>query len=371
MSHIHLHIDFESRSACDIKACGAEVYARDFTTDILCIGYAFGEAPADYVPFDEVAKPLIYAETMHLIKKHVAKGGKVIAHNAAFELAIWNHVGVRKYGWPELKPEQMECTLSMAYAMALPGSLEKASAAVGIPDGKDMAGSRVMLQLAQPRSIDVGTHTTGYSWYEPHEFPEKFETLYNYCKRDVEVERELYRRLLPLSPQERAVWLLDMRINQRGVAVDAASARKAVAIVKAETARLDAEMREATGNQVATCTAAAQLTQWLKFRGLKLDGVAKADVGALLKTDIPADCRRALELRQEAAKSSTAKLETMLSRACSDGRIRGTLQYHGAATGRWAGRGVQLHNFPRGALNQSEVDGVFDILDTMNMDEGA
>jgi DNA polymerase len=256
----------------------------------------------------------------------------------------------------------MECTMAMAYAMALPGSLDKASAAVGIEQRKDAVGGRIMLQLSQPKTDEPLT------WYEPADYPEKFAALYAYCKQDVEVERALYKRLLPLSPSEREMWLLDMRINQRGILVDRSAVHKAVRIVESETARLDKEMREVTGNQVATCTATAQLTQWLRYRGLKLEGVAKSDVTSLLSDDkLEPDCRRALELRQEAAKSSTAKLETMVSRACSDGRIRGTLQYHGAATGRWAGRGLQTHNFPRGTLSHSDIDGVFGLLDKMNM----
>src|SRR3546814_13325439 len=67
----------------------------------------------------------------------------------------------------------------------------------------------------------------------------------------------------------------------------------------------------------------------------------------LIRDDLPEPARRALELRQEAAKTSTAKIEAMLSRRSADGRMRGSLQYHRAGTGRWAGRGAQLHNLPR------------------------
>src|SRR5690606_8932821 len=128
------------------------------------------------------------------------------------------------------------------YAMALPGSLEKAAAAVGIDQQKDMAGNRIMLQLAKPRAI--GEDGTVVWWDDPA----KLERLYAYCKQDVEVERELYRRLAPLSDQERKVWLLDYRINQRGVAVDRQAVEAAIKIVEAEKRRLDKAMRDVTGN---------------------------------------------------------------------------------------------------------------------------
>lgn len=291
----------------------------------------------------------------------VREGATVIAHNAPFELAIWNNVCVPKYGWPPLSPDQVICTMAMAYAMALPGSLEKAAAAVGISEQKDMAGSRIMMQLSQPRGF---AEDGSPIWYTPESHPEKFERLYSYCKQDIEVERQLFKRLMQLSPAEREVWLLDYKINRRGVAVDLQAARAAIEIVKLEKERLNLEMRNVTGNAVATCTATGQLTDWLRSLGITVDGVAKADVLELLEDPtLPAVARKALLLRQEAAKSSTAKLEAMVNSAGQDGRIRGTTQYHGAGTGRWAGRKLQVHNFPRPKLEQEDIESIFEILE--------
>ena len=56
-----------------------------------------------------------------------------------------------------------------------------------------------------------------------------------------------------------------------------------------------------------------------------------------------------LTARQAKALTSTAKFQRMLASQCADGRLRGMLQYYGAGrTGRWAGRGPQPHNYPRG-----------------------
>src|SRR3546814_5773499 len=74
----------------------------------------------------------------------------------------------------------------------------------------------------------------------------------------------------------------------------------------------------------------------------------------LIRDDLPEPARRALELRQEAAKTSTAKIEAMLSRRSADGRMRGSLQYHGAGTGRWPGRGAQLPNLPRSSTEKHD-----------------
>jgi DNA polymerase len=345
-----LHFDFETMSAVDLKACGADVYARHPSTDILCFAYKFDDGPTLLVKRGEILPPLI--------RHHVEQGGLFTAHNFSFEFLIWNYVCVPKYGWPRLSPEQGRCTVAMAYAMGLPGSLEKAAAAAGITQQKDMAGSRVMMQLSQPRTTDPLT------WWEEAEFPEKYQKLYDYCVQDVKVEHELELRLLPLSSAEQETWVLDSKINQRGVRIDVESATKAITIVEMEQRRLNEEMQKVTGNQVASCTATAQLTEWIRGQGVDVEGVAKNDVTELIDTPgTPAIVLRAVRLRQEAAKSSTAKLKAMINGLCADGKVRGMFQYHGAAaTGRWAGRRIQFQNLPRPVLGNKDISKVFEII---------
>ena len=353
-----LHCDFETRSTIDLKKQGLDVYAKHPTTDIWCLAYGFDDEPVQLLKLADqdvatCAGGACFASPLYL---HIENGGLVYAHNAAFELAIWNEIMVPRYGWPPLKPEQVRCTMAMAYAMSLPGSLENASAALGIDDRKDMAGRRVMLQLAQPRSIaDDGTPI----WWDD---PAKLHTLYAYCKQDVAVERELHRRMRALSPAEEALWQLDYKINQRGVAVDLPAIKAAISVVASEKSRLNAEMHRVTGGAVSTCTAVGQLGDWIRWQGVEMPGVTKADVLDALAGDLPDPVRKALALRQEAAKSSTAKLDAMLNRASPDGRVRNTKQYHGAGTGRWAGRGIQTDNYPRPKIKQDEIEQVIAIL---------
>lgn len=378
-----LHLDFETRSAVDLTKCGADVYSRHRSTEVMCAGYAVGDSEVLMWPGPMAASPI------GLINR-VRDGATVIAHNAAFELAIWNNVCVPKYGWSPLRAEQMQCTMAMAYAMALPGSLDNASAAVGMEQQKDMVGRRIMLQLSKPRDeLPCPTcfgegfdewpaspalscppartpcrtcHGEGkaYVW---HDDPAKFERLLAYCRQDVEVERALHKRLMNLSDAERKVWVLDQKINQRGIRVDLKAVKAAIQIVELEQARLNKEMKKVTGGFVGLCTEVSALTRWLKHKGVEVESVAKQDVVELLeRTDLPADCRAALRLRQEAAKTSTAKLTAMLKTAGPDHRIRGTLQYHAAGTGRWGGRLIQPQNFARGSLKPEEVEEVFEIL---------
>jgi DNA polymerase len=57
----------------------------------------------------------------------------------------------------------------------------------------------------------------------------------------------------------------------------------------------------------------------------------------------PAGAGSATRRRQAAVK----KIDALLARAGDDDRVRGAFKYHGAATGRWAGEGVQPHNLKR------------------------
>ena len=326
-----LHIDFETYSACDLRSAGLANYAADPSTGVHCMAYATDDGVVDlWVP------GMMSPDCLELIES----GALVYAHNAAFELAVWNQIMAPRYGWPTLLPEQCRCTMAMAYAMALPGALENAAPALNITQRKDAAGKRIMLKWCRPRM-------DGTFW-KPEDDPEQFKALCDYCVQDVEVERALTKRIFNLSDPEQKLWALDYKINQRGIRVDLPAIDKAIALVNQEKKRLDQEMLLVTGGSVGKCTEVALMVQWIRLQGVEVPGLAKADVLDALSGELPDNVRRALELRKEAAKSSTAKLLAMKERASEDGRVRGAHQFHGASTGRWAGRGVQLQNLPRG-----------------------
>lgn len=363
-----LHIDFETYSACELRDRGLHNYATDPTTGVHCMAYAWSDA--GMTMWRAHGNNDIQLSSVHAF---VRKGGIVYAHNAAFELAIWNNVCAPRYGWPELKPEQVRCTMAMCYAMGLPGALENAAPALGLAQRKDAAGKRVMLQLAKPRNAEsicyecygsgcpycAGMGEAPHFW-TPETAPEKFEQLYAYCKQDVEVERALHHRLMELSDDEQRIWQLDYRINQRGIRVDLESIDKAIALVEQEKRRLDEEMLRVTGGVVGKCTEVQVLVKWIRTQGVEMNGLAKADVLDALAGDLPPAVEAALRLRKEAAKSSTAKLVAMKERASADGRVRGCFQYHGAATGRWAHRGIQPGNMPRPrpGMGEDEINDV-------------
>lgn len=348
----HLHIDFETRSAVNIRQAGSDIYSKHPTTSIMCMAWGFDDDPIEiWVPGNPFPKKVL---------AHVASGGTVIGHNiGGFELLIWNNIGLFHHGWPLLELKNCEDTMALGYAMGLPGTLDGLNASLGLDHRKDLKGHRIMLQLSQPRAIQKDGSII---WWEPDEFPEKFEKLYSYCIDDVAAEREAHKRLMRLSKNEAKLWHLDWHINRRGVNVDVKAAKAALEIVAHEKKLLDERMKQITQGMVGTCMATGQLTDFLKSLGLDVPSVAKADVLEMLeRPELPDGARQALLLRQEAAKTSTAKLNAMLRGLDIDHRNRGLFQYHGATTGRWAGRRVQLQNLPRPKLKQEKIEEAFEI----------
>jgi DNA polymerase len=237
--------------------------------------------------------------------------------------------------------------------MALPGGLGGALAALGVDVQKDAQGHALMLRMCRPRSIaEDGTPV----WWDE---AEKLERLRQYCITDVEGERRLYGLLFPLGESEARIWQMDYRINQRGVRVDRGSIVAALEAVKGAKNYLDIDMKRVTGGAVKKCSEIGALKEWCAAQGVPVEGLAKADIVDLLDGELPDTVAEALLLRQEAGKSSTSKLETMLLLAAEDDRVRNMFQYYGAATGRWAGRGIQPHNFPRDVPKAVVIEQLF------------
>ena len=333
-------VDFETRSTVDLRRTGVYKYAQDLNTDVWCMAYAFDDnEPQVWRPGDELDQKFV---------EYITQKGELRAWNANFERTIWNEILVPRYGWPKTTIEQWVCTASEARAMALPGSLEMSAKVLGVQEQKDKEGSNLMLRMARPRSIQAdGT----IIWWD---VPERVQRLVRYCLQDVRTEVAIAKAIRRLVDTETQVFNLDQTINDRGVRLDIKLAKAAKKLAEKATLEANRLLYDVTNGKVAKVSSVAQLTAWLKEQGLEVaDGLGKDQIKDLLsKASGPA--LEALALRSEAGKSSVAKIESMLEAVCQDGRIRGLLLYHGATTGRWAGRLVQPQNFPRGDVSNAE-----------------
>ena len=343
-----LHIDVETRSRVDLSKKGAYAYFNDSSTDLYCAAYAFDDG-----------EPELWTPDMPFpaaIREHIQSGGLIYAWNASFERQCWWRILTPRYGWTLPKLEQFRCTMAEAYAMNLPGKLDDAAPALGLTILKDEVGHRLMLQMCKPRKPRKDEPSDALLYFDDEE---RRQRLYEYCKQDVRTEQAVGTRVLRLRPSEIEIFHLDARINDRGVYIDHQLCHYARKIVAEEFKQLDAQMQDCTGGAVSSVSNIQQLLQFLQDSSVYTKGVAKENITSLLIRNLPEPCRLALEVRQEAAKTSTAKINALLSRRDDDGRMRGTLQYHGAGTGRWSGRGAQLQNLPLPLIIKGEDDEEF------------
>ena len=332
-------IDFETRSHANLPDIGLDKYANCLSTEVLCI--AFGTQPSDVV----VHKPYIFTEQpLWRLINHVKDGGKIQAWNAMFEYAIWNCVCVPKYGWPPLKLEQVIDSMAIAAANNIPQSLDEAGNFMDSEHKKDAIGARLIQKLCKPNKKGVFEND-----------PDLLRQLHEYCAQDVRTEMDIVRSLRALSSEEQAVWEVTQRVNLRGVPVDPRELQNAVKAVGEAQVSIDDECVSLTGFKPSE---RAKLLDWINKMMIEpLPDLTAETVEKTLKLEhLFKPLRRALELRQEGSQTSVAKYAKMME-IQRDGKIRNTLVYHGASTGRWASRGgLNLQNIARPSLEDLEIE---------------
>ncbi len=354
-----LVLDFETASFADLGDVGSDIYSKDITTEILSLTWVVDDGePQLWLPRDGLDEKLRW--------KTIDPNVMFVAHNAGFEKDIWRNIMVARYGFPNIPNERWSDVLAVCAWRTLPLALDAALSSLALP-GKDKAASRFTIGLSKPN------RKTG----QLDRSSDSLAVVYAYNRSDVDIERALHKTVGYLPEMERRVWQIDQEINERGVKFDIPMVQGALKIRAAATAPLVHEFRELTG---VNPTQVAKFKDWLLWNGVDLPSLAKDKVNALLgladeendgeddevlgsvgRLDIhnlPANVRRALTLRSLVGSASVAKYQRMAGCAdLSDHRIRRLLQYHGAGTGRWAGRLFNAHNMPRGL---ARVDAGFD-----------
>lgn len=329
--------DTETRSAIDLKR-GVHKYVEHPSTGVWCMRWRIGAGPRiGWRPGYPAPEAFL---------AHIRAGRRVKAHNMQFDRNVWNEIIVKRLhpDWPTISIEQCECSMAQAAAMALPQAIDKLGAAIGAAVQKDQEGKALMRRMCRPRRIEDDGRIV---WWDE---PDKVDRLDAYCDTDVASETAIGEKLFPLSTQELRVYRLDQTINERGVRIDVRLVERALEAVEEALRRANYRMKQLTEGAVSKCSEAAKIVTWLQGRGIQCESVAKGEVEEIIiRSQLFGDAvaEEVITLRRAAAKSSTAKFKTMIACACADMRVRGTLAYHGASTGRWAGRLIQPQNFKR------------------------
>lgn len=328
-----LSIDFETRSTIDLKVYGLDVYASSPTTEIICLAAGFTTDDVQVWTPDQVPQWVL---------DHAANGGLIAAWNASFEHHIWNRVGTR-FGWPEIQWEQLIDSMAIAAANNIPQDLDTAGAVMRADVQKDKRGKKLIQLLSKPKKN--GTF---------NEDPELLAEMLEYCKRDVQTELTIVSKLRKLSPSEQAVWVATQKINQRGVPVDPVELANVINVVDREMDHINEEVTRLTDG--ISVSQRGRLLEWFHWNDLTLlDMQAETIEKEAKKVHENPKVNRVLQLRSEGSKTSVTKFNKM-AEVQVGGRIRNGLVYHGASTGRWASRGINLQNIARPALWMKDQD---------------
>ncbi len=356
-----VHLDFETRSqvpfgsSAGAKSVNAVQYAKHPTTEVLLARYAFGDGPV--LAWDAWrGEPLPDDLQQAVIDGHV-----IAAHNAGFEQAIWEHILEPQYLAPPLRMEQMDCTAARAAVCALPRALGDVAIALGLAQQKDAEGQRLMLKMSKPRRPRKTEDPTRVYW---HEDEKDFIRLGEYCDDDVLTERAVDNVLPPMTEYQRQQWLRVHRANERGVETDLLFVNNAIAVMDVVADRYRQRFHELTGGLASSATDLNGMRKWLETQGIRVASLDKASIVHLLDehSDKP-HVVELLKLRQEAGKSSVAKLNRFDTLTESDSRMRDNFLFHAANTGRLGGRGAQLQNLPsRGGVEWRSAEECIDMI---------
>lgn len=340
-----LHIDIETFSSVDIMKSGAYKYTESVDFEILMIAYAYDNGPIEIIDLAQGEKiPDFFKADLFdpLIEKH--------AHNAVFERLSFKAVGY------DIPVEQWHCSAIKAAYCGLPLSLDQVSKALDLKElGKSSEGKALIKYFACPVKPTNANDNRVRNF--PRHAIDKWNAFKEYCKQDVVAERAITEILknYKIPKKERLAYLLDQKINDKGILIDAIFADSAVKVNEIYSKETAAKLKDLTN--LDNPNSAAQLKDWLsKAMNKSINSLAKDTIPQLLKEAAPGAVKEVLELRQKGSKTSVKKYIAMKNCACDDLRAHGLFQFYGAnRTGRWAGRLIQLQNLPRNYLKDLDM----------------
>ena len=355
-----LSIDLETYSSVDLAKCGVYRYCDSDDFEILLFAYAADDEEVQIIDLasgEKIPKEIAAAITDPQIIK--------TAYNANFERTC-----LTKYFNKPMAPSQWRCSSVHALMLGLPGNLDGVAKCLKLEAQKMKEGKALIRYFSMPCKATKANG--GRTRNLPHHDKKKWESFKAYCRQDVEVERQIRKRLelFPIPTEEQKLWELDQKINDNGVSVDMELVTNAIiADVEYRKRALD----EATKlTKLDNPNSPVQLKTWLEEQGVEVESLSKKNVEELLNEVEDLQVKNVLELRQAMSKTSIKKYEAMYRSMCSDGNIRGLVQFYGAnRTGRFAGQLVQIHNLPRNDMSDLELarqllkEGNYELLDLL------
>ncbi|WP_251209825.1 DNA polymerase [Acetatifactor aquisgranensis] len=338
-----LEMDIESFSDVDLIKCGVYAYADSPAFEILLFAYSFDGGETQIIDLAQGEKLPAEVEDA-IFDVSVTK----TAYNANFERTC-----LSKHFARYIPPESWHCSAVQAAMLALPRSLEDVGRVLGLDEQKMKEGKELIRYFCVPCKPTKANG--GRARNLPCHAPEKWELFKTYCKRDVDVEKSIRRKLhnFPIPESEMELYRLDQRINDRGVLVDMGLVEQAIACERLHKEVVTKRAYELTG--LENPNSVAQLKGWLGDMGMEAESLSKKAVAEMI-AETDGEVEELLKLRLLMAKTSVKKYEAMERSVCSDGRVHGMLMFCGAnRTSRWSGKIVQIQNLPKNYIPDLEL----------------
>jgi DNA polymerase len=298
--------DVETRSAVNLRDCGAHIYANDASTQVLCLVFAIGdEEPQLWLPSNPT--PAVFLE----IAADSAEW-QLIAHNYEFERAILENILIPRHGFQAIPFEAQHCTQRLALANAYPAELDLLAQALGLPYRKDPAARKAMLAVSRPKAQRKRKATTVPAWDED---PAKLQLAYERCKLDVITTRAVWQspKLKQLSSTERRYQIQDAIINARGICCDRTFVTAARDLAIRERTAINLKLQELTDGAITSVDQAKRFLTVINARGHNMTTLNKRAVAQVLAHKPDDYVQQLLRLRQTGARAAVNKFKRMLA----------------------------------------------------------
>lgn len=341
-----LYCDLETFSPVGLKKHGTYRYAAE--AEVLLWTYAFDEGEVQC--WDVTAEP----EMPDDLKATLAdENVTTVWHNGGgFDTVVLDAVGIH------IPMSRVFDTMACAYAHSLPGSLDTLCQVLKVDASnvKHSTGKKLIQLFCKPRPKNMKVRRATSATH-----PKEWAEFVAYAKADITAMREVYAKLPKWNYKgfEYDLWLLDQKINRRGVAVDLELANAALRAADKAKEALAEEIAEQTSGEVQTAGQRDALLAYLwEAHGIHMEDLRKSTAESLLSSeDLPEDVRELLLIRSQATMTSTSKYKAFIDATSADGRFRGALRFCGASrTGRWSSVKVQLQNLARPTMKNAEIE---------------
>jgi DNA polymerase len=336
----YLLIDFETKCDLDLKKVGTKRYCAHPSFDVVCAAYKIIDENFDTVEATDIIYPEDGAFSLPL---NVRSFKRIYAHNIFFDANVWIRC-TGKYHWPAIPRNNLHDVMAICGRFSLPQSLDKVTEVLDVPIKKRGSGKRLMKKICSP----------------PYKYTiDELQEFYLYCIQDVDAMHELLRALpaTKLSDSEYQIWMQTLKMNERGVPVDAAAITAIHNYIEKYAKERAKAVAEITDGMVKTPNQLQKIKDFCLLHDCELPDVTKDTVESTLQQDnLHPKVKTLLELRQELGKSSLKKYQSLMDRMYM-GCIHENLRYYGAQhTGRYAGMGFQLQNLPRGDIKPEDIE---------------